>query len=373
MFNLERFPPFQPPAWLRNGHAQTMAAVFPSAIKRRIIAVPHHIALSDGDALVLHDDLPASWELGDRVLLLIHGLAGSHASACVRRIAHKACNAGFRALRLDLRGCGAGVPHARHAAHSGCWHDVGAAIAAVARLCPNSPIAAVGFSLGGNLLLNWLGEEGSLQHDPIDAALAICPPIDLTIAADNLRRKRRRFYDRLLTRRLLKQIARHMQLRPDCVRFTGDRPPRNMREVDSFYTVAVGGYRDADDYYVSASPLKRLMQITCPTGIVAAADDPLVPAHMFRDLKTSDAVQMAMLRHGGHLGFIGRRGIDPDRYWLDWRVLEWLQDMPKRRFLTTEEAGRPQAMPVNGSARVVVNRGRPTATTAEVAASVDAS
>jgi len=340
MFNLERFPPFQPPAWLRNGHAQTMAGVFPSAVKRHVVAVPHHIALPDGDALVLHDDLPANWELGDRVLLLIHGLAGSHASACVRRIAHKACNAGIRALRLDLRGCGAGANHARHAAHSGCWHDIGTAIAAVAQLCPNSPVAAVGFSLGGNLLLNWLGEEGATRHAPIDAGLAVCPPIDLTIAADNLRRKRRRFYDRLLTRRLLKQVARHMQLRPDATCFNGQRPPRNMLEVDAYYTVAVGGYRDTADYYQSASPLSRLPRITCPTGIVAAADDPLVPAHMFRDLKTSDAVQTVILRHGGHLGFIGRRGVDPDRYWLDWRVLEWVQGMPKRLPPPAEEVRR---------------------------------
>ena len=105
--------------------------------------------------------------------------------------------------------------------------------------------------------------------------------------------------------------------------------PKRLREFDERYTVPLGGYRDADDYYAQTSVVSRLDRIELPTRIIAAANDPIVPIDPLLAAQLGSQSHLLATGCGGHLGFVARRSDDPDRYWLDWRVIEWvLGDAP---------------------------------------------
>lgn len=188
-----RIPEFRPSPAFPGGHMQTLAGyffrggVYPYRACRRLVD------LDDGDQIVLHDDCPDSWQTGDGAALLIHGLAGCHTSAYMERIAAKLNKRGVRTFRMDMRGCGAGFLISRGPTHSGRTGDVVAALALIAELCPGSPVAGIGFSLGANLLLNLAAERIGIRPSNLDRAMAVCPPIDLAACSNHLRRGRLRF------------------------------------------------------------------------------------------------------------------------------------------------------------------------------------
>ena len=318
------FPPFVPHPLLGNPHAQTLVAaylggkIYPYRARRRLVELP------DGDRLVVHDDCPPAWRPGDRTALLLHGLAGDHASPYMRRIAAKLTARGVRAFRLDLRACGAGLRLARRPYHSGRSDDAAAALVAVARWCPGSPTTLVGFSLGGNLTLKLLGELGERPCGQLDGAVAICPPIDLAACSHEIGKRQNRLYDRHFVQLLWSQLQRWQRLVPGAARADALRRPRTLWELDNVFTAPVCGFGTADNYYRQSSSASLVASIRRPTLIVAAADDPLIPASIFRQLRWPACVELRIADRGGHLGFIGRRNGDPDRRWMDWRVVEWI-------------------------------------------------
>ena len=164
---------FRPHPLLRGGHFQTLAGFYLTGRPLAYKAQQHRVALADGDQLVLHDDQPADWQPGDRAALLIHGLAGCHQSSYMPRVAAALEERGIRVFRLDLRGCGAGVGLARMPYHGGRSEDAAAALETLTRLCPDSPVALVGFSMGGNIALKLLGELGDGRCGHLDCAVAV--------------------------------------------------------------------------------------------------------------------------------------------------------------------------------------------------------
>jgi predicted alpha/beta-fold hydrolase len=329
---LDAFPPFQPPAWLRNGHLQTLAALALVGPRPPKSPVRHQIKLPDGDTIVLTEDRPAAWQSGDRVAVLVHGLAGSHLSPYMRRIAHKLAQNGVRTFRLDLRGCGAGDGLAKLPYHAGLTTDLRAAIAEVGRHAPNSPVALVGFSLGGNMVLKLLGEvDGSPEN--VDRGIAVCPPIDLAVCCRSLDRGLARFYDRhfvsLLTKKANGELQRlASQNGGKLVR------PRTLYQFDDCYTAPVSGFKNAEHYYEESSAAAYIANIKLPTTVLAAHDDPVVLRSVFASVAWPASVRLIETQYGGHLGYIARRGTDPDRCWMDWRVVDWVLDSspsPARR------------------------------------------
>ncbi|HTN76560.1 MAG TPA: alpha/beta fold hydrolase [Pirellulaceae bacterium] len=321
---------FQPHPLIRGGHAQTiLGAYLPhqqrlSATQRQLITLP------DGDQLVLHDDCPPSWQPDQRAVLLIHGLGGSHASPYMVRIAAKLFARGVRCWRLDMRGFGAGYALAKHPGHAGRSEDVRATIEAIAQHCPHAPLSAIGFSLGGNIVLKLAAESGDHPPGTLDSIAAVCPPIDLSASSQNIKRGMNFVYDRAFVKALLTMLRRR---RSELPHFADEAPllprPRNLLEFDDRYTAPKSGFLSAADYYAQSSSGPLLARITLPTLIVAAADDPLIPARIFDPALLSPAIDLQITAGGGHLGFVGVAGVDPDRRWLDWRLLEWAQNQPK--------------------------------------------
>ncbi|MBL8826524.1 MAG: alpha/beta fold hydrolase [Planctomycetaceae bacterium] len=314
---------------IRGGHAQTILGAYWPVARDSDQGAKFLIPLDDGDAIVAHDRCPASWQLGQRIVLLVHGLGGSHVSSYMRRMSSKLARLGIRAVRMDLRGVGAGMPHARHPYHGGRSDDVQAVIQYLVSLAPTSPITAVGYSLGGNMVLKLLGELNRDECPTLDSGIAVCPPVDLRAGSEGLARLGNWIYDKFFVKLLFSQLGQRLRMRPDAFRGAFARRPRTLREFDEIFTAPLGGFRSAHDYYARASAGPLLSRIERPTWIVAAADDPIVPIDSIRQATMSDQVQVTATRHGGHLGFVGRRGRDADRHWLDWRLMEWIAALPR--------------------------------------------
>jgi predicted alpha/beta-fold hydrolase len=330
-------PPFEPHPLLGNPHAQTLAGTYLPGRRFPYRAVHRRVLLPDGDAVVLHDDLPPDWPAGGRAALLIHGLAGSHSSAYMVRIAGKLNGAGVRTFRMDLRGCGAGEGLVSRPYHAGRSADANAALMLVQNLCPDSPLTLVGFSLSGNTVLKLLGEAPDEVPANVEKAAAISPALDLARCARSLVGPFQRIYDRHFVRLLCRQIQLNRRLRSDLPPLDAPRRLKTLYEFDDAYTGPVCGFGSADNYYATNSAARHVERIRLPTLILAAQDDPLVPIACFDDLRPPPHVLLRITEHGGHLGYVGKRGVDPDRRWMDWRIVDWVttdltrHDEPRER------------------------------------------
>ncbi len=327
--NLESTQPFRPSWLFRNGHVQTLAGMYVYGRRANrqnsttCTSTASEVFLSDGDRLIYQDDCPASWKPGDRVALLLHGLSGSHASPYMSRIARLLNQKNVRTFRLDWRGCGAGIALARYPYHSGRSDDLLATITEIALRCPGSPIAVIGFSLSGNITLKLLGEAGGRTERlvEVDRAIAVCPPIDLSMTVQALRKGLTRLYDRYFCKALIQDVRNRQRLRPDAVVPNGwySRPPRTLYEFDDTFTAPVSGFDSASDYYAKSSSNQFLAAIRVPTLVIAAQDDPVIPFHQFEAADYSSITKLLAPRHGGHLGFCTALGLG----WLDQHIVEW--------------------------------------------------
>jgi predicted alpha/beta-fold hydrolase len=282
------------------------------------------VEFPDGDIVALHDDCPLGWQDSDLTAFLVHGLAGTSQSGYMRRVAGKLTAKGVRVFRMDLRGCGAGSGLARLPYHPGRSQDGLWALRFASDLCPRSPMAFVGFSLGANLGLKMLGELRHALPPNLRRAIAINPPLDLERSAIALER----FFTRIYNARFVKCLLRQVELSPKLIRRNAvlrfGKRLRKIREFDDYYTRAVWGFSSVSEFYADGSAAAWLNQITVPTLILAAADDPIVPHAVFQNAPRSAQVRLHITKTGGHMGFISRRGVDQDRRWMEWRVVDWV-------------------------------------------------
>ncbi|WP_197439718.1 YheT family hydrolase [Calycomorphotria hydatis] len=338
----DSFPEFMPHRMLRSAHAQTVIAGFFSGTPPRAGETIHHVDLSDGDQIVLHDDRPANWQPCDPVVLFLHGLGGSHASPYIVRAGAKMNARGYRTFRMDYRQCGEGTTLAKQPYHAGLIGDVQAALREVDRLCPDSPMGLVGYSMGGNLCLKTVGADPFVLPPQLLRAVAINPAIDLSVCCQSLTTPLKRMYDRYFARRLAKQVTAFADIFTHHAKDFSHRPPDTIREFDTRFTVPVWGFSSVEDYYEHSSAYKDLHNIQIPTLILHSRDDPLIPADIFELLNLPAHVELHLSDHGGHLGYIGRKGVDPDRWWMDWRTIDWFQALWTARSLP--EISSPDAM-----------------------------
>jgi predicted alpha/beta-fold hydrolase len=326
---------FQPHRLLRSGHAQTcFTTIWPGRLPP-YRARQHVFPTTHDDQLVLHDDQPGEWRQGGLTALLIHGLGGCHRSAYLARTAAKLNARGVRTFRLDMRGCGSGERLAKKPGHAGRSEDVAAAVQFIHQICPGSKLVAAGFSLGGNILLKWLAESGSNEAAEngsrgVDRALAVSAPIDLALCAQGMEQRQRRIYTRFFVRILLRQLNGRRALLPDLAQIDLAVPPRTLYEFDDRVTAPLSGFACADEYYALCSAAPQLGSIRTPTVLLTAADDPLIPVEMYSGIPASESLAIRITRHGGHVGFYGRSACDPDWYWLDWRVVDFVMG-PERQ------------------------------------------
>jgi predicted alpha/beta-fold hydrolase len=268
---------FAPAPWAPGGDLQTLLGyVLPSprSISRE---TRRRVPLPDGDVLLAVENLPASPADRPPVMLLVHGLGGSSDSPYMRRYAARFAEAGWIAVRLNLRGAGAGAPLARGMYNAGSSADLSAAVAEMARLHPESPIAVAGFSIGGNVLLKYLGERQLDKPAALIGAIAACPPIDLADCARNLSRARNVLYGFKFITVLRLEARKHPELEADLRGLSLTRP-MTMESFDHLVTAPAGGFESGRDYYEQCSAARFLDDIETPTLLLATDDDPFIPA-----------------------------------------------------------------------------------------------
>lgn len=307
---------FRPPLFLRNAHAQTITGAF---LRRRIRGVftSERLELEDGDFVDLR------WMRNDtsRLAILSHGLEGSADQGYVRGMADALTNAGWDALAWNFRGCGKEPNRLARFYHSGATDDLRAVIERAA--VDYRSIALIGFSLGGNLTLKYLGEAP--PHPAIVAGVGISAPVDLAASAHMLDSRRgNRIYLRRFISTLVAKVEAKAARFPDEIDTAGSRKLRTFQEFDDRYTAPLHGFRDADDYWKQSSARQYLAQIKVPTLLLNALDDPFLAPECFpfAEAESNPNFFFEAPAHGGHLGFLECAG--GVRPWHEERIVEFL-------------------------------------------------
>ncbi len=304
---------FRPVPWLRNPHLQTL---WPVCFRRpRLIRRRERLELADGDFL----DLDWGPQREGPVVLILHGLEGSSRSHYAAGLLSSLAEAGCQGLVMHFRGCSGEPNRLARRYTAGDTADLATVLAELARRVPDRPRHAVGFSLGGNALLKWLGETSDSGW--IDSAAAVSVPFELERCSQRLQRGLSRLYDRHLVGKLRKQLRVKLGQPGFPIRAETLRRCRDLRSFDDHVTAPLHGFRDAAHYYREASSRPWLPRIRTPTLILHALDDPfMVPEVMPTADELGPRTRLEWSPHGGHVGFVER----PGRYWLDRRLVRWL-------------------------------------------------
>jgi len=312
---------FLPHPLLRHAHLQTIGPFLlrrPATVALRI----ERLQTDDGDFIDL--GWAGEQHAGAPIAVLVHGLTGGFQSRYLLGLAERLIGSGWRVAVLQLRG--AGEPNLTHRMYNHgdtadlrwLWHEL-------RRREPQVRLVSVGWSLGGNVLLKALSEEGAAA--PVERAVAASVPFRLRECAERLRTGFSRVYQLRLLRDLqaaLRRKHQHVPVPPG-VDLAGALRARDFFEFDDAYTAPLNGYRDAHDYYARAACGQYLRAIEVETLVINALDDPfMVPEIVPEAAHLAPAVTLEIAHGGGHVGFIaaGPRGrLD---YWLEGRIAEWL-------------------------------------------------
>lgn len=317
-------PPFVPHPLVRGGHMQTIVGRFWPGPNLPLPSEHHLVDAGDGDRLsVLVSDPEGGLPPGGPVAVLVHGLAGSAEAPYLTRLAARLRSYGVRTVRMNLRNAGAGFGLARGVYHAGRTDDLRAVVEWAGVRASGSPVAMVGFSLGGNLVLKLAAE---LNHDPspcVDAVIAANPPVDLERCCLELARPSNRAYDRNFTRFLIAEMTRLHAAVPELGPLDL-KGVKTLYEFDEAYTAPRNDFRDVQDYYGRSSSARFIPKIRVDGLVVHAADDPFIPAECFTAVSFPERLALEMKPSGGHLGYVGRSARGGVVRWLDGRVADWL-------------------------------------------------
>jgi predicted alpha/beta-fold hydrolase len=322
---------FQPAWWCRNAHLQTIWA----GILRRPPRVPLARArweLPDGDFLDV-DELAA--EASAPRLIVLHGLESSSRAAAVLGLLSQAHRRDWGGVAINFRGCSGEPNRLRRSYHGGDTADLAWVINRMRAQHPSSPMVCAGFSLGGNVLLKYLGEQGEALPQQVRAAAAISAPFDLSASVRALEQGFSRVYqDRLvatLKRKTLEKLSRH----PDLADRAALRAVRTLGAFDELVTAPVHGFPDAAAYWEASSSAQFLPRIRRPTLLINAEDDPFLPAQALPRKAVADNpfLTAAFPPFGGHIGFLSGRWPGSPSAWAEARAAAFLAlKVESRRF-----------------------------------------
>jgi uncharacterized protein len=259
-------------------------------------------------------------------LLLLHGLEGSTESLYVLGTAQKAYRRGFNVVGMNMRNCGGTEHLAATLYHSGLTGDIRRVLLEELAGRERLPeIFLAGFSMSGNMVLRLAGDYGAAAPGALKGLAAVSPSIDLDSCASALERRGNALYRWNFVKHLRARVQRKGRLRPGTYDTRRLRRVRTIREFDEHFTAPHGGYRDASDYYARTSSRPVIKDISVPTLIIHAADDPLIPVEPFLDAAIADnpEVLLVLTRRGGHVGFLSDRVYAEDRHWAENRLVEF--------------------------------------------------
>lgn len=318
---------FQAAWWLNNGHLQT---IYP-ALYRRIQPVNcsrERLLTPDQDFLEL--DFYGSDQ--QPLVILLHGLTGSSSSAYIQGLQTALNYNGFSSVAVNFRGCSGESNNTACCYHSGETQDLAFVYQNLRSRYLNRPIAVVGFSLGGNVLLKWLGET---EIQSLFAAVAVSVPLVLSVCASRLDRG----WSKIYCQRLLSELKVYLQIKQQHLIAIGKlaeaekiRQLGDLKNINSFWqydnqvVAALYGFKDVHDYYLKSSSRQYLNRIQVPCLVIQADDDPFMTAEVLpKRSELSAKVQLEVTRGGGHVGFVTGNKLFHAEYWLEQRIPGFLK------------------------------------------------
>jgi predicted alpha/beta-fold hydrolase len=319
---------YTPAWWVPGAHLQTLwgkLARRPPDVATRV----ERWATPDGDELEIRRlDAPAGSGPDVPRLLLLHGLEGTIRSHYLRGLLDQARRRGWAADVLIFRGCNGQIPRAARFYHSGETGDLDFVVRRLVQDYPTQPLVAAGFSLGGNVLLKWLGEQGSRVPLQLKATVAVSVPYDLERGSRHIERGFSRLYTRhflaTLRRKALAKLAHH----PGLFDEARLNEARTLYDFDETVTAPVHGFKGASDYYSRSSSLQFLTGIRRRTLLVSAYDDPFLPREVLDGVvkvaRGNPALIVEFHEHGGHVGFIAGRVPWQPIYYAEERIAGFL-------------------------------------------------
>jgi len=309
---------FRPAWWLPGPHLQTL---YPSLFRARKLPplTRERVELPDGDFV----DLDWTRQTDGMVVLVLHGLEGSIDSHYTAGVLSALSRDGYTAGLMYFRGRSGEPNRLPCSYHSGETGDLDFVMRHVRRLYPKRRIASIGYSLGGNVLLKWLGEQGSAALPA--TAITISVPFDLNCAALTLEQGFSRIYQRHLLKKL--RASATIKARQHVMPFPLERLEelRTFRQFDHAITAPLHGFSGVDDYYERSSCKQFLQHIAIPTLMLQAKDDPFLPETALpEEADLGSTVTLETSRRGGHVGYVsGSNPLHPT-YWLEQRILQHL-------------------------------------------------
>lgn len=316
--------PFTPAWWLPGPHLQTIWG----RMFRRTSLPPVTTALwptDDGDQVSIVRLAPAS-PTAPRILFL-HGLEGTSRSHYVRGFYSEAAARGWGVDLLLFRTCDGRLNSARRTYHSGETSDPTMALHRVIESAGDAPVALVGVSLGGNVLLRLLSMLNEDAARRICAAAAVSTPYDLARSCAHLSQGTSRIYQWFFVRQLQRKALAKTAQFPGLAHPEAISRARTLWEFDDAFTSVVHGFRDAADYYSKCSSIDVLQDVRVPTLLLSSRDDPFHPSELLDDVAIraarNPALTLEFLESGGHAGFISGSPFRP-RYYAEWRVAEFI-------------------------------------------------
>ena len=317
---------YRAPSWLSGGHAQT---IYPALFRRvpRVTTRRERLELPDGDFI----DLEWADHGRPRLAVLSHGLEADTGTDYIQGMAAALVRRGWDVLAWNFRGCGGEPNRLLRMYHSGATEDLHAVVLHAMAHHPAETIDLIGFSLGGNLTLKYLGEAPAELPSPIRRAVAFSTPCDLACSSRQLAIPSNWLYMERFLRAMRAKIRAKNQVFPDQLDLTGIGRIRNFQQFDDRFTAPIHGFRDAADYWAQNSCRQFLGRITLPTLLVNAANDPFLGprCHPREEAAASEVFHFENPATGGHVGFptFGNHG----EYWSETRAMEFLTDSAMKR------------------------------------------
>ncbi len=289
-----------PPTYQYNGHLQT---ILPSLI-RRVPGVSYErerLTLADGDFV----DLDWLDQRSTKLVILTHGLEGDSSRQYMRGMARLFGKHEYDVLAWNCRSCSGEMNRAFRLYNHGEIGDLGEVISHALRTKRYEELVLIGFSMGGNITLKYLGVHGKNTPDVIRKAIAISAPVDLGASALLLDQPENRFYRERFRKKLTRKISQKAARFPDRLDMRKLAEVKQWRDFDEFFSAPVNNYRDADDFYQQASAINFMPDIVVPTLLLNAQNDPLLspecsPAWL---AESHPNIFLETPRNGGHVGF----------------------------------------------------------------------
>lgn len=314
---------FKPAWWLSNRHLQTMAA---KVLRRKqtVDVINETVELPDGDFVDLAWTENPDLKPFTPIVYVLHGLEGSIDSHYAKGMMAAIKARGWIGVLMHFRGCSGRPNRQGPSYHSGDTWDVHYCTEYLKSRFANRPLAILGFSLGGNVLANYLAED---ENNPFICAAVICAPLHLASCSDRISQGFSKVYQKYLVDMLKESTQAKIDL--ELISHISAADLNNiitLYDFDNKITAPMNGFESAEDYYEKVSGLYVLDKITKPTLVIHALDDPFLDHNYLADIPENPAIEFEISAHGGHVGFIAGDNPFKPQYWLEHRVLDFINE-----------------------------------------------